>query len=82
MADTIFVKGDIVRCIREKSSVFSYLGARPILKSGELYEITDYRLEDNLEFYRVGDNVNWYPASYFELHQRTLPYREWRELKS
>lgn len=79
MAQTIFVKGDTVRCVREKPSMFSYLGARPILRRGDLYKITDYRTEDGIEFYRVGNNVNWYHSSYFELHQRTLPFKEWSE---
>ena len=80
MADTTFVKGDIVVCVRTKSSVFSYLGARPILQAGEKYEITDFKAEDNVEFYRVGKNVNWYHVRFFKLEQRTIPYREWSEL--
>lgn len=80
MADTTFVKGDIVVCCREKPSMFNYLGARPILQIGERYVITAFKEEENLEFYRVGNNVNWYHADYFSLEQRTMPYKNWREL--
>ena len=80
MADTTFVKGDIVVCCREKPSVFSYLGARPILKIGDNHIITDIKEEDNLEFYRVGKNVNWYHADYFSLVRRSDHYKNWNEL--
>jgi hypothetical protein len=82
MAETAFVKNDIVVCCREKKSMFSYLGARPILRVGERYVITDFKEEDNLEFYRVGTNVNWYHSDYFSLAQRTLPYKDWSELNA
>lgn len=80
MAKTLFVKGDIVRARREKPSVFSYLGARPRLQKGELYVISGHESEDCVEYYCVGNDVNLYHSSYFELHQRTIPYREWSEL--
>lgn len=82
MADTIFVKGDIVVGVREKPSVFSYLGARPRIRMGERYEISDFKRENNLEFYRVGKDVNWYSSIYFALEQRTIPYTEWSELSA